>query len=136
MKALLTLVMTVAVFWQVYANDTIPILNTVFHGINTLLNITRPTQVVITQPAVVPAQPVVVPQPATVVTTQPTAVVTPVTPTPQIYYVNGQAMIIQNGVYVPYVVPYGPRYVRHPPPPKHHNRHPPPGRERGRGHRR
>jgi len=128
MKALLTLAVTVAVFGQVYANDTIPILNTVFHGINTFLNITRPAQVVVTQPAVVPVQPVVV--------TQPTAVVTPVTPTPQIYYVNGQAMIIQNGVYVPYVVPYGPRYVRHPAPPKHHNRHPPPGRERGRGHRR
>lgn len=121
MKALLTLAVTVVVFGQVYANDTIPILNTVFHGINTLLHITRPTQVIVTQPAVVPAQPVVV---------------TPVTPTPQIYYVNGQAMIIQNGVYVPYVVPYGPRYVRHPAPPKHHNRHPPPGRERGRGHRR
>ena len=136
MKALLTLAVTVAVFGQVYANDTIPILNTVFHGINTLLNITRPTQVVVTQPTVVPAQPVVVTQPATVVTTQPTAVVTPVTPTPQIYYVNGQAMIIQNGVYVPYVVPYGPRYVRPPAPPKHHNRHHPPGRERGRGHRR
>ena len=82
----------------------------------------------------IPAQPVVVTQP-TVVTTQP-AVVTTVTPTPQIYYVNGQAMIIQNGVYVPYVVPYGPRYVRPPAPPKHHNRHPPPGRDRGRGHRR
>lgn len=134
MKALLTLVVTVAVFGQVYANDTIPILNTVFHGINTLLNITRPTQVVVTQPAVVPAQPVVVTQP-TVVTTQP-AVVTTVTPTPQIYYVNGQAMIIQNGVYVPYVVPYGPRYVRRPHPPKHHNRSPPPGRGPGRGHRR
>ena len=123
MKALLTLVVTVAVFGQVYANDTIPILNTVFHGINTLLNITRPTQIVVTQPAVVPAQPVVVTQP------------TVVTPTPQIYYVNGQAMIIQNGVYVPYVVPYGPRYVRPPVPPKLHNRHPPPGRDRGRGHR-
>ena len=130
MKALLTLVVTVAVFGQVYANDTIPILNTVFHGINTLLNITRPAQVVVTQPTVVQTQPVVVNQP-TVVTTQP-AVVTTVTSTPQIYYVNGQAMIIQNGVYVPYVVPYGPRYVRPPAPPKHHNRHPPPGR----GHRR
>lgn len=129
MKALLTLVVTVAVFGQVYANDTIPILNTVFHGINTLLNITRPTQVVVTQPTVVPAQPVVVTQP-TVVTTQP-AVVTTITPTPQIYYVNGQAMIIQNGVYVPYVVPYGPRYVRPLAPPKHHNRHPPPGRRKG-----
>ena len=127
MKALITLLVTVAVFGQVYANDTIPILNTVFHGINTLLNITRPTQVIVTQPAVVPAQSVVVTQPA---------VVTPVTPTPQIYYVNGQAMIIQNGVYVPYVVPYGPRYVRRPHPPKHHNRSPPPGRGHGRGHRR
>lgn len=124
MKALLTLVVTVAVFGQVYANDTIPILNTVFHGINTLLNITRPTQVILTQPAVVPAQPVIVTQP------------TVVTPMPQIYYVNGQAMIIQNGVYVPYVVPYGPRYVRRPPPPKHHNRSPPPGRGSRRGHRR
>lgn len=132
MKALLTLVVTVVVFGQVYANDTIPILNTVFHGINTLINITRPTQVVVTQPTVVPAQPVVVNQP-TVVTTPP-AVVTTVPPTPQIYYVNGQAMIIQNGVYVPYVVPYGPRYVRPPAPPKHHNRHPPP--RRGKRHRR
>ena len=132
MKALLTLVVTMAVFGQVYANDTIPILNTVFHGINTLLNITRPTQVVVTQPTVVQTQSVVVNQP-NVVTTQP-AVVTTVTPQPQIYYVNDQAMIIQNGVYVPYVVPYGPRYVRPPAPPKHHNRHPPPGR--GKGHRR
>lgn len=120
MKVLLTLLVTVAVFGQVYANDTIPILNTVFHGINTLLNITRPTQVILTQPAAVPTQPVIVTQP------------TVVTPMPQIYYVNGQTMIIQNGVYVPYVVPYGPRYIRRPHPPKHHNRSPPPGR----GHRR
>lgn len=120
MKALLTLVVTVAVFGQVNANDTIPILNTVFRGINTFLNITRPTTVVVTQPTVVPAQPVVVTQP------------TVVTPTPQIYYVNGQAMIIQNGVYVPYVVPYGPRYIRPPARPKHHNRHPPPGKRKGR----
>ena len=132
MKALLTLVVTVAVFGQVYANDTIPILNTVFHGINTFLNITRPAQVVVAEPTVIQTQPVVVSQP-TVLTTQ-QAVVTTVTPQPQIYYVNGQAMIIQNGVYVPYVVPYGPRYVRPLAPPKHHNRHPPPAR--GRGHRR
>jgi hypothetical protein len=127
MKALLTLAVIVAVFGQVYANDTIPIINTIFHGVNTLFNITRPAQVVVTQPTVVPAQPVVVTQPA---------LVTPVTSTPQIYYVNGQAMNIQNGVYVQYVVPYGPRYVRPPAPPKHHNRHPPPGGDRGRGHRR
>lgn len=129
MKTLLTLVVTVTVFGQVYAkNDTIPILNTVFHGINTAVNIFRPAQVVVTQPAVVQTQPVVVTQPA-VVTTQPTVV----TATPQVYYVNGQAMIIQNGVYVPYVVPYGPRHERRPPPRDHHRPQPP---GRGRGHRR
>lgn len=134
MKALLTLVVTVAMFGQMYANDTIPIINTVFHGINTFINITRPTQVIVTQPTVVQAQPVIVTQP-TVVTTQPT-VVTPVCSTPQIYYVNGQTMIIQNGVYVPYVFPYGPRYIRHLTPSRHHNRHPPPWKIQRRGHRR
>jgi hypothetical protein len=59
MKKLL-LVPFVCLCFAANANDTIPILNTVFYGINTAVNIFRPTPVV-----VVPATPVVVvPQPA------------------------------------------------------------------------
>lgn len=36
----------------IYANDAIPIINTVFHGINTAVNLTRPT-VIYQEPAVV-----------------------------------------------------------------------------------
>lgn len=97
MKAFLTLITVVTLVVTVKANDTIPILNTVFHGINTVVNVLKPNTVVVTP---VTDQTVVV-QPAV----QP---VTVVTPTPTIYYINGRPMIIQNGYYVPYVIPAKP----------------------------
>jgi hypothetical protein len=67
---------------------------------------------------------------------QPTAQpVTVVTPTQTIYYINGRPMIIQNGCYVPYVIPARPNYypaVRHhkmPPVHRPHNHQPPAKRE-------
>ena len=124
MKAFLTLITAVTLVATVEANDTIPILNTVFHGINTVVNVLKPTTVVVT-PA---ANQTVVVQP----TAQP---VTVVTPTPTIYYINGRPMIIQNGCYVPYVIPARPNYypaVRHhkmPPVHRPHNHQPPAKRE-------
>jgi hypothetical protein len=123
MKAFLTLITAVTLVATAEANDTIPILNTVFRGINTVVNIFKPTTVVVT-PA---TNKTVVVQP----TTQP---VTIVTPTPTIYYINGRPMIIQNGCYVPYVIPTKPIYrpaVRYHKIPAHrpYNHHPPAKRE-------
>ena len=46
MKKLIAIFCCVMIFNIVKANDAIPIINTVFHGINTLINLTRPTTVV------------------------------------------------------------------------------------------
>lgn len=90
------------------ANDTIPIINTVFHGINTLTNLFRPT-IVTTVPVVTTPAPVVVttPPPPPVVVNQ------PVVQTPVVYV---------NDPYV-YQRPYVYRPVPPPPPRPHHGKH-------------
>ena len=108
MKTFFTIITVAVLMTAAKANDTIPIINTVFHGVNTIINAVKPTTVVV--------QPV----------TQP---VTVVTPTPTIYYINGQPMILQNGYYIPYIRPT--LQVKQPPMSaiKHHKhieyRHPP-----------
>lgn len=102
-KFLITIVCGMA-FFTVQANDTIPILNTVFHGINTLLNITRPVTVVQETPVVV-NQPVVVTYP----------VINTTLPGDQIVYGNGGVIyVVRAGVTYKYLPP--PRPVRRPPP--------------------
>lgn len=94
-------------FGITYANDTIPIINTVFHGINTVANVIRQhNQVVIAPQPIVPVQQVVTVQEPVIQQTQ-----TLVQPT--VYYINGQYYVIENGRYVPYVVPIVTTYPQH-----------------------
>jgi hypothetical protein len=71
---------------NIKANDTIPILNTVFHGVNTVLNVVNGPRVIVqetpkvinvTPPQVInPAPPVVInPPPPTVIVTSPPKVI-------------------------------------------------------------
>ena len=104
MKKFFITIACILAFFTVQANDTIPILNTVFHGINTLLNITRPVTVVQETPVVV-NQPVVVTYP----------VVDTTLPGDRIVYGNGGVIyVVRSGVTYKYLPP--PRPVYHPPP--------------------
>ena len=103
MKVLLTLGVTVIVFRQVYANNTIPIFNTVFRGVYTVFYITRPQQVISVSNRSCKIQPSVV--------------------FPQIYYGNARPIGLQKREYAPYVVPYGQRYVRRVAPSNLHKRY-------------
>lgn len=95
MKIVFTLFIILGTY-VLQANDAIKIINTVFHGINTVTNLARPPTVVVTPGSVV-----------TPVVTYPTVVY------PQnevIYLMNGQYMILRNGVYLPYIHLSPPRY--------------------------
>lgn len=117
MKKIFLILFVCTVTGTVIANDTIPILNTVFHGINTILNIARLTTVVVTPTPVtqlVVIQPTIY-QPAYIVNGQP------------IYLVNGQYVIYQNSTYIPYIkhhlhrrMPYRQPYHRQLPQKRHH----------------
>lgn len=100
------------------ANDAIPIINTVFYGINTLTNLTRPTVVVETP---------VYAQPAQVVYSTP-VVETPVYTVPTTYYYStpSNVVIYSNGCYYrrPYYRPLPPPPPRYRPAPSHHHRGP------------
>lgn len=88
----------------VMANDTLPILNTVFHGINTLFNVTKPTTIIIQQ--AVPAR-VVYPTVNTIYTTD------------KIVYHNNIIYIYRDNRYYRYVKP-----IYYLPPPNHYIRRP------------
>ncbi len=95
------------------ANDTIPILNTVFHGINATLNIMHgprvivqetPKVIYVTPPAVInPARPIVINPP-------PPAVI--VTPPPKIIYYTEPTILYLNKP--KYNIPYNKRNKRYP----------------------
>lgn len=104
------------------ANDTIPILNTVFHGINTLINLSRPVTVM----PVIPATPVIVQSvEPTVQVVYPTVHYT--YPGDQIVYGQGGVIyVIRSGTYYRYFPPPLPPPMYHPrvkhPGPNHHRK--------------
>lgn len=117
MKKMIGIVFCCICCCGVYANDTIPILNTIFYGIDVLFG--GNDTVIVTNPA--PATTIVQPSYPQVVVPGTLDVV---------YVVNDQYMIINNGRYVPY---YGGPAFRPGPPPPHRMPPPPPPHHRGRG---
>lgn len=82
MKKLL-IIPIICICFVTHANDTIPILNTVFYGINTVINGFRPAPVIVTpaQPVIVVADQIPIP-PSPVVVVRPTSVVVVQPPPP------------------------------------------------------
>ena len=112
MKKLIVLICFCCI--SIYANDAIPIINTVFHGINTAINLTRPA-IVIQEPVVV--QPTVAP-----VIVRPAPVIQEIPVVPTVVYPNGYYEVYPTYSY-PRRYYYRGYYRPIPPPPRrYHNR--------------